>query len=76
MAALAASIENGNLPAPEVSLIMLLETVLGPVWVWMVLHEVPPAGTYVGGVLVVGTLIVHSIMGLREARITHADVIG
>lgn len=56
------------LPAPEVSLIMLLETVFGPVWVWMVLGEVPPAGTLVGGAIVVGTLVMHSVLALRESR--------
>jgi drug/metabolite transporter (DMT)-like permease len=29
------------LPAPEVSLILLLETVVGPFWVWLVLGEEP-----------------------------------
>jgi len=53
------------LPAAEVGLIMLLETVLGPLWVWWVLGEVPMAVTFVGGAVILATLIAHSIAGLR-----------
>jgi drug/metabolite transporter (DMT)-like permease len=53
------------LPAPEVSLILLVETILGPIWVWMVLKEVPHTTTLVAGTLIVGTLVVHTLMSLR-----------
>lgn len=52
--------------SPEVGLIVLLETVLGPLWVWLVIHEAPGAWTLVGGALVVLTLIVHSLVSLRD----------
>ena len=39
--------------APETSLIMLLETALGPLWVWLVLAEVPPTLTFIGGAIVI-----------------------
>ncbi len=56
------------LPAAEVSLLLLIETVLGPVWVGVVLGEIPSAATYVGGAIVVATLLVHSWVGLRAVR--------
>lgn len=56
------------LPAPEVGLMMLLETVLGPVWVWLALGENPGAHSMVGGAIVVTTLMVNSLLGLREER--------
>lgn len=56
-----------HLPAAEVSLIMLLETVLGPLWVWLGLGEVPPAATFAGGALVLATLATHAGLGLRAA---------
>ena len=56
------------LPAPEVSLILLVETILGPIWVWMVLKEVPHTTTLVAGALIVGTLVVHTLMSLRAQR--------
>lgn len=56
------------LPSPEVSLFLIVETVLSPIWVWCVLGEVPPGMTYVGGSLIVLTLILHSWMGMREVK--------
>lgn len=57
------------IPAPEASLILLLETFLGPLWVWMVLKEVPARETVLGGLLLVSTLAVHSALGMRDAQI-------
>ena len=42
--------------AANVSMIMLLETVLGPLWVWLGIKEAPNLLTLLGGVLVVGAL--------------------
>jgi len=52
--------------APEVSLLMLIETVLGPTWVWLALGEQPSSTTYIGGAVVLGALITHSIISLRR----------
>src|SRR3546814_20148192 len=42
------------LPAAEVGLITLLETVLGPFWVWLVLAEYPGDRALLGGGLEIG----------------------
>ena len=42
--------------AANVSMIMLLETVLGPLWVWLGIKETPNSLTLLGGVLVLGAL--------------------
>lgn len=55
------------LPAAEVGLILLLETVLGPVWVWWALGEVLAAATVLGGAVILGALVAHSAAGLRRA---------
>ena len=52
------------IPAPEVSLMLLLETVLGPFWVWLVIDEAPSALAVAGGAVVVATLAVHSALAL------------
>lgn len=52
--------------SPEVGLIVLLETVLGPLWVWLVIHETPGELALVGGAVVVTTLLVHSLLSLRD----------
>ncbi len=53
------------LPAPEVGLILLLETVLGPVWVWLGLGEVPGLATVIGGIAVISALAIHLLLGYR-----------
>jgi drug/metabolite transporter (DMT)-like permease len=54
------------IPAAEVSLIMLLETFLGPFWVWLVLSERPPGETLLGGGILIATLAVHALVGWKE----------
>jgi len=54
------------LPAPEVSLLLLLETVLGPLWVWLVIGEAPGPLALAGGGVVVATLAAHSALALRQ----------
>lgn len=53
------------LPAAEVSLFLLLETVFAPIWVWLALGEVPAITTLAGGSLIVATLMLHTLIGLR-----------
>lgn len=56
--------------APEVSLLMPIETVLGPLLIWLVIGEVPGNGALVGGAVVILSLTVHSLLSLRaQARI-------
>ncbi len=57
------------IPAAEVSLIMLLETFLGPLWVWLVVREAPPMETFLGGGILVGTLIGHSLVRMRGSGV-------
>jgi len=57
------------LPAAEVSLVSLLETVLGPLWVWLALGEVPSSEVLAGGALILGAVTVHSALALREGGI-------
>lgn len=52
------------LPAAEVSLFLLLETCLAPIWVWLAMGEIPPSTTFYGGVLIVTTLLFHTLFGI------------
>ena len=54
------------IPAAEVALFLLLETVLGALWVWMVVDEVPALPTVVGGLILVAVLAAHSVATLRS----------
>jgi len=44
--------------AAEVSLLMLLETALGPLWVWLVMAEVPAPSALIGGAVIVLAILV------------------
>lgn len=52
------------IPAAEVALFSLIETVLGPLWAWIGVGEVPSMLAVVGGVIVVGAVAGNSILGL------------
>jgi drug/metabolite transporter (DMT)-like permease len=43
-------------PAAEIALLMLLEVVLAPIWVWIGVGEVPATWTLIGGAVVVAAL--------------------
>jgi drug/metabolite transporter (DMT)-like permease len=53
------------LPAAEIGLFTLLETVLGPFWVWLAYGETPTAIAMSGGALIVGALILNSAIARR-----------
>jgi len=57
-----------TLPAPEVALLMLLETVLGPLWVWLVIDEMPSQTTFIGGIVVISAVAMQSAWRLRRRR--------
>ena len=52
--------------AAEVNLFFLLETVLGPFWVWLVIKEQPSVETIVGGVVIILTIATHSFLALKK----------
>jgi drug/metabolite transporter (DMT)-like permease len=54
-------------PSSTVSLIMLLETVLGPLWVWWGIGEAPSAMMLIGGGIVLTCLSVFLILEDRKA---------
>jgi len=55
-------IANGPryLPSADVSMFFLLETVLTPIWVWMLFAEIPGRLVLIGGMIVIVTLLAHS----------------
>ena len=44
--------------AAEVNLFFLLETILGPIWVWMVIKEQPTIETIQGGLIIILTIMI------------------
>ena len=54
------------IPAAEVNLFFLLETILGPIWVWFVIKEQPSIETLIGGIVIITTIAIHSFLKLRK----------
>jgi len=52
--------------AAEVNLFFLLETIFGPLWVWLVIKEQPSVETIVGGSIIIITIAIHSILVLKK----------
>ena len=54
------------IPAEEVNLFFLLETIIGPFWVWMVIKEQPSVETIQGGIVIILTIAIHSFLKLKK----------
>ena len=53
--------------AAEVNLFFLLETIIGPIWVWLIIKEQPSPETIVGGAIIVLTIATHSFLKLKKS---------
>ena len=43
-----------------VGLLMLMETLCGPLWVWIFLNEIPPISVFIGGAVIISAIILKS----------------
>ena len=55
------------IPAEEVNLFFLLETIIGPIWVWMIIKEQPSLETIQGGIVIILTIAIHSFLKLKKS---------
>jgi len=55
------------IPAAEVNLFFLLETIIGPIWVWLIIKEQPSIETLQGGVVIITTIAIHSFFKLKNS---------
>jgi drug/metabolite transporter, DME family len=57
-----------RLPALEISLLLLLEPVLNPVWTWVIRHEEPGRWTILGGAVIVGATMIKLLVDARATE--------
>lgn len=57
-----------HLAAAEVTLFMLLEFALAPLWVWAIVNEVPGGWTVVGGVLIISAVALRALVELARRQ--------
>ena len=55
------------IPAAEVNLFFLLETIIGPIWVWLIIREQPTTETLIGGIVIIITIAIHSFLKLKNS---------
>ncbi|MDC3135453.1 DMT family transporter [Candidatus Pelagibacter sp.] len=55
------------IPAAEVNLFFLLETIIGPIWVWFIINEQPSIETLQGGIVIITTIAIHSFLKLKNS---------
>ena len=53
--------------AAEVNLFFLLETIIGPIWVWLIIKEQPSPETIQGGSIIIITIAIHSFIKLKNS---------
>ncbi len=59
---------SGRLPASQTGILVLLESILGPLWVWVFLGEKPPSLTLLGGLIIITTLVIHTLLYYASDR--------
>jgi drug/metabolite transporter (DMT)-like permease len=57
-----------TVPAPEASLLLLIEPALNPVWSWLLHGERPDAWALGGGALILGSTALRTLVEARERR--------
>ena len=54
------------IPAYEVEIFFVLETILGPLWVWLIIYEQPTTKTIIGGICIILIIMSHTLSELRK----------
>jgi len=53
-------------PAAVVGVLMLTESVFGPLWAWLFINEVPPATVLIGGGVIISAILLQSAFSKKE----------
>lgn len=59
-------IGSKKLPAAELALLSLTEVICGPIWVWLVIGELPVQATFWGGAIVLAAMVGNALSGMRR----------
>lgn len=60
------TVGSRHVPAAQVALLSLSEVVLGPIWVALMVDELPSVLTLIGGVLVLSAIVGQALIGMRR----------
>ena len=59
------------IPAYEVEIFFVLETIIGPIWVWLIINEEPTIKTLIGGIVIILLILTHTFLELKKERKTY-----
>ena len=54
------TIGSRTVESATVGILMLMETLCAPLWVWLFLNEIPPISVFVGGAIIISAIILKS----------------
>ena len=60
------SVGSRTTPAAVVGVLMLTESVFGPLWAWLFINEVPPATVLIGGGVIISAILLQSAFSKKE----------
>ena len=55
------TIGSRTTPAATVGLLMLTESIFGPIWGWIIFTEIPPVSVFIAGFMIVTAVVVKSL---------------
>ena len=53
-------------PAAVVGVLMLTESVFGPLWAWLFINEVPPISVLIGGIIIIFSILLQSFYSKKS----------
>ena len=53
-------------PAAVVGVLMLTESVFGPLWAWLFINEIPPLTVLIGGGVIISAILFQSVFGKKQ----------
>jgi drug/metabolite transporter, DME family len=62
------TIGSRSVPAAQLSLIALVEPILSPLWAWLVVSELPPIWTFVGGAVILSAIALQALLSAGPER--------
>ena len=57
-----------HITAPEVSMTLMLETVLAPIWAFIFFREMPPVASVIGGVIILISIIIYTLISIKNEQ--------
>ncbi len=54
------TIGSRTTPAVMIGLLMLMETIFAPIWVWLFFNEIPPTSVLIGGLIIISAVVMKS----------------